>query len=203
MIAYKLTDEKMQTRGGCQWALGETTRAKGKVFEPYTDGCLHLYESPEVVAFMAPLHGVENYTRCFRVCTGRQVLNDGTKIGVRSATPLEEVLLPKPTLEQRIYFVIQASLKFPQTPDYVAWADDWKSGRDRSYASACAAAYRADARPAAWSASAYIATEAAFRAAIRDAPAYAAAHAKRVDPTIDLHALACEALAWIDPVGVK
>jgi len=29
-IAYKLTDQNMQTRGGTQWAIGETRTASGE-----------------------------------------------------------------------------------------------------------------------------------------------------------------------------
>jgi hypothetical protein len=58
------------------------------------------------------------------------------------------------SVEQLVEAAIRASLQLPQSAEYVAWAERWLSGEDRSFAAADAAADAADAAAAAWAAAA-------------------------------------------------
>ena len=53
-------------------------------------------------------------------------------------TLVKELKVPEVTTIQRIAFGILCSLKFYNKKSYVSWAENWLSGKDRSYEKAAA-----------------------------------------------------------------
>src|SRR5690348_8814111 len=157
-IKYKLTDQKFQTYGGCQWGEGVTheTDGKGSLCGP---GWLHVYDSPELAVLLNPIHANFQNPVLWKCRVSGNTKNDrGLKRGYTKVTTLKQIDLPSFSLEQRIKFTIFCALSVCKNKDFAVWAKNWLSGEDRSYAAAEAA---------------YAAARDAAYAAARDAAAYA------------------------------
>jgi hypothetical protein len=139
---------------------------------------IHVYRHPLQASFFRPIH-VSKYTRLWECPDEKIVADDGTKIGVKSCTTIREISLPKMTIEQRVEIGIRCALLFNREPSFVAWTDNWISGKDRSAEAAArsaAAAWSAEAaaRSAAWAARARMRAEAvAWAASAAEAAAWA------------------------------
>ena len=213
MKLYKLTDEHGCTRGGTQWGEGVTHSGTGEG-ELCGPGFIHAYLSPELAVLLNPIHANIKNPRLWE-CDGEIAQNDrNTKVGCVSLTTVREVPLPAVTTEQRVTFAIRCTLLVYRAPDFVAWAERWLSGEDRtreSAADAADAAYAAawsvawaEAATAAWSVAwaateaataAWAAASAADAAAAADAASAASAAARyAANQRFDLVALAREAL---------
>ena len=185
---YKLTNAANQSKGGMQWGEGVTHHADARLpAKLCTEGVIHAYRSPELAAMMAPAH-VDDGVRTLWVAEGEVCADDGTKVGVRALTTLCRAELPEPTTTQRVAFGILAALEVERSQAWRKWAEEWLSGKDRSRASACAAAY------AAACAAAYAAESAEWEAA--ESAAYAAREAACAakEIPIDLSAIARKAM---------
>jgi hypothetical protein len=197
---YKLTDQNMQTYGGCQWVMGEekTTSGHGELCG---SGWLHCYDSLLLAAFLNPIHADFGNPRLFEVKVGGKVKGDnGLKFGFTSMTLTKEIKLPKITDEQRIVFGILCSDKVYNNKDWKSWANKWLNGEDRSEAAAWAAEAAAWAAWAAAEAAARAAAWAAARAAAWAAEAAARAAARAAAWAAEAAAWAAEAAAW---AGIK
>jgi hypothetical protein len=152
-------------------------------------------EALALAAMMDPGHGEYGVgARVFAFTPEGEVRDGGDKAICRAGSIGEELALPTPTTEERVEFGIRATLLFPQSAGYVAWAEAWLSGGDRSAeaaAQAARAAWAAWARAAAWAAA-----EAARAAWAAWAAARAAAWAAeaRADHTLPLASLALAVL---------
>jgi len=169
MIRYKLTDQAMQTYNGFQWELGKTytTSGEGKLC---TKGWLHVYDSPELAAFLNPIHADIKDPRLFECeCSGKTKDDNGLKRGYSSVTLTKELPLPVITITQRVAFGIMCAKVVCTNEKWLKWADDWLSGKDRSAAAAAAAAAAARAAYAAAAKAAKAAAAAAAAAAARAA----------------------------------
>ena len=183
MIAYKLTDQNMHTYGGCQWELNKpkTTDGKGELCGP---GWLHYYKSPLLAVLHNPLHANFSSPRLFKVRAEGEHKHDGyMKSGCTALTLLEELLIPQVTDVQRIAYGILCAKEVCTNPIWIAWADHWLDGTDRSRAAAWAAA-RAAAE----------AEAEAAEAAEEAWAAWAPARAVRAAGEIDLQAIAERAM---------
>ena len=179
MKLYKLTDENGQTYGGCQW--GENiTHGEDELLEGEGPLCsghwYHAYQDTILAVLMNPAHAKFENPRLWaaEANIGREKPD---KVGCKSLTTLREVPLPDITITQRQAFAILAALEVYDGLKFVAWAEKWLSGEDRSAAtaatvsatvSAAAWAARAAAGAAAWAAraaagAAWAAVEAAPR----------------------------------------
>lgn len=169
-IAYKLTDQNMQTKGGCQWVLGEkkTTKKRETIIgEINTNGqynskqpteidpplCseywLHFYTDPLLAILLNPIHANFTNPRLFEAdCSGLFKDDKGLKVGYTEATLIKEIPLPTITSEQKIKFAILCTMEIHKDPNWTEWANNWLSGKDRSIAAARDAAARAAARAA-------------------------------------------------------
>ena len=155
MRLYKLTDEHLKTYAGFDWSeLLEQQKPAPRLKGGYSYLCgssvYHAYTSPLVAVLMNPVHaGFEN-PRMLEV-GGKIVVNDGTKVGCLTLRPLREIELPVVTQEQRIRFGIFSALaaynkctkeggfysytfelKFFLREEFIPWARDWLSGKDRT-----------------------------------------------------------------------
>ena len=163
MIGYKLTDEKMQTRGKTQWELQQwkETNGEGELCSP---GWLHYYSDPLLAAFLNPIHAKFAAPRLFQVevAEDAKVLEDhGLKLGCTKMRLVQELQFPQVTMEQRVKFGILCALEVYKDAKFVRWAANWLDGTDRSRDAAAWAARAANA--AAWAANvADAAAKAAF-----------------------------------------
>ena len=158
MIAYKITNESMQTYKGFQWVLGQWVETSGEG-ELCGDGWLHTYSDPVVGAFFKPIHGgIPKNPRMF-VCEvdGSHKDDHGLKQGWTRVRLVKEILMPTLTIEQRIAIGIRFALKVYKDKGFGKWAADWLSGKDRSgqaagaaWAAAGAAGAAEAARSAVW-----------------------------------------------------
>jgi hypothetical protein len=195
-IGYKLTDEKMQTRGKTQWELQEwkETSGKGELCSP---GWLHYYSDPLLAAFLNPIHAGFAAPRLFQVEVAPEARikeDHGLKLGCTKMRLVQELQFPQVTMEQRVKFGILCALEVCKNITFVQWAANWLDGTDRSEKAAEAAEAAAAAADAAAAAAAANAAKAAADAA-RDA-AWAAAWA--ADAAADAAAWAADAAddAW-------
>lgn len=132
---YKLTNEDGQTRKHTQWGIGVTHRATGKNDWLYTDGVIHAYEDLIVGAFIYPTHVPYHNPRLW-LSESEVVSRDPLSVGVKSLTTLYEIEMPTVTTEMRIRLAILATLKVVSDAVFVAWANGWISGEDRTEESA-------------------------------------------------------------------
>ncbi len=224
MIAYiKLTDINGRTHGETQWAQGVRHQCADPHWPlvPCTPGAIHCYagnteeEALALAAFMNPAHGGYGCPRAWRCEPEGEVIDGGDKAICRALTVLEEVTLPKLTLEQRVEFAIRATLMIDQPAEYVDWAEGWLSGADRSVEAVEVVWRIARERMAEWDA-AEEARRAAWRASMiigrtgvrwmaRDAAECAAAAAKRAaaEAVPVILPLASLALAVIEGRGAE
>jgi hypothetical protein len=202
MLKYKLTNQNNMTHNNTRWGEGVTheTDGSGELCGP---GWLHFYHSAELAAIMNPIHAQIKNPKLWECEAEGQLKDDrGLKGGCTRLTTLRESNLPGVTSEQRIRFGILCARKVfgGKSEVWDRWSEDWLSGRDRSLESARAAyaawvttygaAARA-ARAAAYAAAAYAAWDAWAAADAACAAAYAAAYDAN---TLDLQAVALEAL---------
>ena len=144
-ILYKLTDAAGRTRGGStvlQWGEGITHTCSLPDAPPVLcmGSVVHAYESPLVAALMDPIHGRYGATARLWEAEGDVVVREGgLKCGVRSLTTRRETPLPRLTTEQRVEVALRCALTVYREPAWVAWAERWLSGSDRSAAAAWAA----------------------------------------------------------------
>ena len=183
---YKLTDQDMRTHNGFQWTLNkeETASGKGGLCGP---GFLHAYTDPLLAILLNPIHADIKSPRLFKGTGTVSKTDNGLKIGCTEMTLTEEMELPVINIVQRIAFGILCTKEVYKDKDWNTWADNWLSGKDRTEATAEAAAR------ATWAtaeAAARAAAEAAWEAAARAtwaADVYA-------DKKVDLIALARKAM---------
>ena len=197
---YKLTDKSMQTHNGFQWTLNKTETADGKG-DLCGPGFLHAYTDPLLAVLLNPIHANIDSPRLFRADGTIKKTDHGLKAGCMEMTLLEELPLPAINSVQRIAFGILCAKEVCKDADWVTWADNWLSGKDRTAEAARAAraarAAEAEAEAAAEAAEAVWAETAAAEAAeavwAETAAAEAAAEAAEAG-AIDLITIARKAM---------
>ena len=134
MKLYKLTDKDGCTRNGTQWGPGVRHEAPGEGWL-CTESWIHAYEHPLLAVLHDSIHGEFGAAACLWECEtdDQEPLRDGQmKIGVRSLTTLREIPLPMITTEQRMRYAILCARQVCNDPEWVAWADAWLDGSDRT-----------------------------------------------------------------------
>ena len=209
---YKLTRPDLTTHAGYQWALGERRTFPG-TGSLCARGWAHAYTSPALALFLNSVHAQYVPCRLFEGEGRIGATDHGLKVGCSELMLTRELPVPEVTSEQRVTFETHCALAVYTATPFVAWAEGWLSGQDRSAQAAQAAARAAQvaaaraaaraaraAQAAAWAAAwaAQAAQVAAARAAARAAQAavwaaQAAAQAELARP-LDLDALAAAAL---------
>lgn len=140
MIIYKMTDDRDQTYGGCQWGEGITNSATGQGTVLCTDGWIHAYAHPLLAVLHDPIHGRFGSNAHLWECeSSDEPLREGQmKLGVKTLTTLRRIPLPVVTLEQRVRYALLCARAggADNVPGWTTWADGWLSGSDRSTAAA-------------------------------------------------------------------
>ena len=133
MKLYKLTNARGYTREehlNClQWGKGIIYEAAGAAGQPLcTSGLMHCYLHKLVAVLCDCLDG--NYGPDGRLwkCTGEgEFLSDGLQGGFRKLTSLEEVPLPKITMEERVHWGILCAIEVFDEELFSNWAKGWVS----------------------------------------------------------------------------
>jgi len=134
MIGYKFTHPDLTTFGSCKWTVGEwrATSGSGPL---YAEGWFHAYEHELLAELHATIHG--NYppdAPLWRVEYGGHVLRNGQmQFGADRMRLTERVERPTITPTQRVtYAILCAKAVCADYKAFVAWADGWLAGTDRS-----------------------------------------------------------------------
>ena len=165
---YKITRPNLTTYQGFRYEIGQTYRFSGNG-DLCGPGWSHAYVSPQLAVLLNPIHA--NYSP-FRLWKGKGMIGarDGQlKVGCSVITLQNEIIVPEIPMEARVTFALHCALTLPQSPVFVAWAEGWLVGSNRTKAAA-----RAVARVAAWAAEAWAAAAAAEAWAAEAAEAWAA-----------------------------
>lgn len=159
MKLYKLTDANGCTKNNTQWGENVTHRAQGYgagTGDLCSDRYIHAYEHPLLAVLMNPIHANFDRPRLWEA-EGEVVTRDGQlKCGCVELTTIREIPVPVMTTDQRVEFAIRCALAVYNETSFVAWANKWLDGADRSAARAAWAAGAAAraAEAAAWAAEA-------------------------------------------------
>jgi hypothetical protein len=218
MKRYKLVTQDYRTRAGesneTHWEIGKTIKVRGEGNELCTDGVLHSYATPLLAVLLNPIHAEIENPRLLEVKGSPIVARDWGKAGHKEITPIAELALPVVTTVQRAAFALLCALRVYKEPSFVAWAQGWLRGKDRTQKTANAAyattadayattadvaarAANAAARAANAAARAANAAKAAARAADAAARAARAADAAaRASIKIDFARLARKAMSY-------
>ena len=175
MKKYKLTTQKLTTHNGFQWIVGkkETTSGEGGLCDK---GFLHYYHHPLLAVLLNSIHADIKNPRLFEVkAKGKHLDDKSLKGGCTEMTLIKEIELPVITKTQKIAFAVLCAKKAYKEIKWNKWANDWLTNKDRTSATAHAAAHAATAHAAADTTAAY-----AARIAARIAYAANAASAARV-----------------------
>jgi hypothetical protein len=138
-IRYKLTDEDMTTFNNTQWAIREWKETSGgeSLCGP---GWLHCYTHPLLAAFLNRGHRAFQKPRLFECVVAGDSLKDGSlKEGWTEMELVNEMELPKPTLEQFVRFGILCALTSYKDIAFATWANNWLNGINRTEDHALAA----------------------------------------------------------------
>jgi hypothetical protein len=145
----KLTDEYGCTLGSTYWGPGVRHRADPGPVQLCTNTAIHFYsgdtlqEALALAVHMGVVHVGFFNPRAWVFSPEGEVVSDGTKCGCKAGTTVEEVDLPKVTLEQRVEVAIRCAWEVCEDAEWRSWAEKWLSGEDRSAYAAGAAAWGA------------------------------------------------------------
>ena len=149
MRYYKLTDENCRTHSDTKWGEGVTHKAIGKGKELCTEDVIHVYDHPLKAAMFNPIQANFNNPILWECKVKKVIADDQLKVGVKECTTIKQIELPEITINQRVRFAIRCALEVYKDKNFVKWAEDWLSGKDRT---AGAAGTAAEAGTAAWAA---------------------------------------------------
>jgi len=135
----KLTDAVGRTFAGTQWGRG-VTNPNGVLSGDgglCSDGFYHAYVTPEIGAFLNPIHaGLNADTLLFwRAEIRGTVEEDGIlKLGATEMRTVEQIEPIRPTTNQRVAFAIYiaSSSRGEIPPAWERWRDNWLDGTDRT-----------------------------------------------------------------------
>jgi hypothetical protein len=130
---YKLTDSNMQTFHGFQWVLNVPVPPLNGDSRLCSKNWYHFYDSPLIAVLHNPIHANIKNPLLFKARVSGKYLNDnGLKCGYTEATLIKQLSLPVVTTTQRVAYGILCSLQVYKHPEYVNWAHNWLSGKDRT-----------------------------------------------------------------------
>ena len=149
---YKLTDQSMKTYNGFQWKLNvKAPTLQGGAL--CSNGLYHAYTHPLLAAFLNPIHANISEPLLFQgFGYGEEVSDNGLKVGYASMKLTKQIELPQPTTVQRVAFALICAKTVYKDAPFVAFADAYLLGSDRSESAAESGARAAES--AAWSSAA-------------------------------------------------
>jgi hypothetical protein len=154
MKAFKLTTQELTTYNGTKWEIGVAKESSG-VGNICSSGWLHFYDCPYLAILLNPVHAKYTNPRLFEAIAERKIKEDnGLKFGCTKLTLVQELGIPEITLNQKVAFGILCTREICKDTQWLLWAENWLSGKDRNQdtaaaADAAAATYAAAAAAAA------------------------------------------------------
>lgn len=94
------------------------------------------YYNPLVAVLLKSCHNLDKCTKLCKVTSEGQVTEKDGQIFSENFTIGEELEIPEVSNIQKIAFGILCALQVCKQKDFVFWANDWLSGKDRSKESA-------------------------------------------------------------------
>ena len=132
---WKLTDKQFRTRPGKSnetlWGEGVTHTAPGEG-DLCGPGWIHFYLSPELAVLLNPADANFLDPVLWEIEAEIGISKGQLKAGAKQVTTLRRVSLPQCSTEQRVKFAILCALKVYHEKNFMAWAECWLSGDDRS-----------------------------------------------------------------------
>jgi hypothetical protein len=143
-ITIKKTNPDKTTFGGFKWKVGKWYKTSGEG-DLCWEGWLHFYHSPDLAVLLNPIHAdFKDPVLWEAECRGKSLDDRGLKIGWTEARIVKKIKLPEWTTTKKVAFGILCAKEVFFDKSWVAWADSWLSGKDRS-AEAAAAAWAKEA----------------------------------------------------------
>lgn len=139
MAFYKLTNQNMQTYNGFQWKLGEWhfIPEEDQQDDLCSSGFFHCYNHPALAIIFNSIHARFDNPRLFEIEVDGNSKNDNNvKFGFTKMKLIKEIKLPIITLEQRVEFAIRCAMEVYNEKEWLNWAENWLSGKDRTAAAA-------------------------------------------------------------------
>src|SRR3990167_450798 len=132
---YKLTRPDLTTYNSFQYVQGTryTFPGTGPLCSP---GWSHVYTSPQLAVLLNAIHANFPASRLWAADGVVGATDHGLKLGCSALTLRREIPVPVITTEQRVMFALWCALAVYRSPGFVAWAEGWLSGRDRSASAA-------------------------------------------------------------------
>ena len=145
--AYKLTARDGKTYNGCQWGKNVINPhgVRSGIGGLCGEGFYHAYVTPELAAFLNPIHASISDYRLWEVEIRGRVEEDGIlKIGATEMRVCRELTAIRPTMLQTKAFAIlvaQGILEATRIdiPVFTEWANNWLDGIDRTVEAASGA----------------------------------------------------------------
>lgn len=150
MKAYKLTRQDCRSANNTLWGenitheIAETKKDANLC----TDSWLHFYVDPLLAMLFNPIHANIEEPFLWEAKAEGKILHEPLKSGCKKLTTIKQIPIPEISITQRVAFAILCAKKVYGNPDFVAWADNWLNGKNRTkettanaYASATANAY--------------------------------------------------------------
>ncbi len=145
MKYYKLTDKNNQTHNQTQWGEGITHKVLGEGNVLCSEDVIHVYDHPLKAVMFNPIHANFSEYHLWECRVKRIVANDTLKVGVKECTTIRQIDAPEISLNQHVHFAILCALEVYNAPNFVTWAENWLSHKDRSARAAEAAEAAAEA----------------------------------------------------------
>jgi len=140
---YKLTDRQESTYNDTVWGENVTHSipADRPGFKLCSSQVIHAYEHPVIAVLLNPVHA-GFYHPLLWEAEGEVVVREGQlKCGVKKLTTLRQIPLPVGGATRRLNIAIRCALLVYTEARFVAWANNWLDGSDRTQDCAHALSY--------------------------------------------------------------
>lgn len=139
ITVYKLTDSYNITRNDTCWELGKWLETDGVEQELCNSSWLHAYSHPLLAALLWEQHVDYDKKRLYRAEAKGNILREdnGSKLGASKMRIMKRIRMPRITLRQKQEIVLRGLMKYYKNKEFVKWAKNWLSGKDRSYKNVC------------------------------------------------------------------
>lgn len=131
MKVYKLTDQNFKTYNDTLWGEGVTHESSG-LGSMCAVGWLHYYHDPYLAVLLNTIHAsIKEPVLWESEAEGKHQDDRGLKGACTKLTTIRQIPLPEISLEERVAFAIRCAKLTNQQENWVKWADEWISGKNR------------------------------------------------------------------------
>ena len=131
-IYYKITDIEGKTHGDTVWAEGIEHKAIGTGIQFCSPDLIHFYTHPLLAMMHNPGHRDYQPPRLWEIIASLPVYHEGQlKSGAKLVRVIKEISLPNVSVEQRIRYGILCAKKVYSDENWVTWAENWLTNKNR------------------------------------------------------------------------